>query len=81
MFTGNISGTSLGANVNLDISVRGDGGKDTMILNAQDVSTAAGSVLNVDFAGQAGKDTIAFNYSVGIGGEFGTVVFTKDQRH
>src|SRR5207244_1221020 len=61
-YTANISGTSLGQWVNLDLSGHGHGGKDSMILNAQGVSSAPGSVLNVGFSGDAGKDTIAFNY-------------------
>jgi hypothetical protein len=80
-YTAIISGTSLAEWVNLDLSAHGRGGKDTLTLNAQQVSTASGSVLNVSFDGDAGKDTIAFNYSVGPSGEFGTVVFTKDQKH
>jgi hypothetical protein len=79
-YTANISGQSLAAYVNLDLSGHGHGGKDTMILNAQNVSTAPGSVLNVDFSGDAGKDTMAFNYSAGIDAS-GMVVFTKDQKH
>ena len=79
-YTANISGTSLGEWINLDLSAHGRGGKDSMVLNAQDVSTAANSILNVNFDGDAGKDTIAFNYSAGPSGEFGTVIFTKDQR-
>jgi len=80
-YTATISGTSLAPLVNLDLSVRGDGGRDSMTLNAQSVSTASGSILNVDFKGEAGKDLIKFNYSVGISGELGTVVFTKDQKN
>ena len=79
-YTANIAGQSLAPFVNLDLSGHGHGGKDSMILNAQNVSTASGSVLNVDFSGDAGKDVIQFNYSAGIDAS-GMVVFTKDQKH
>ena len=81
VYVANISNTTLAPFVNLDLSVKADGGKDSMTLNAQNVSTTTGSILNVDFAGQAGKDTMAFNYSIGVSGEFGQVIFTKDQKH
>jgi hypothetical protein len=78
VYTANISGKSLGANVQLDLSVNGQGGKDTLILNAQLVSTGAGSILNVFFGGDAGKDTITFDYTAAD--EKGKIFLVKDQR-
>jgi hypothetical protein len=78
-FTANISGTSLATLVNLDISAAGGMGADTMVLNAQNVSTAEQSVLNVNFDGDAGHDSITFDYTAGV--ELGTVSLTKDQKH
>ena len=79
LFTANISGQSLlTADAELQMSANGDGGHDTMILNAQSVSTDVGSVLNVFFDGDAGKDTITFDYAAVT--EKGGVYLNKDQR-
>ena len=79
LFTANISGQSLlTADAELQMSVNGDGGHDTMVLNAQSVSTDFGSLINVFFDGDAGKDTITFDYSAAI--ENGEVFLNKDQR-
>jgi len=80
-YMANIGGTTLAPYVNLDLSGHGHGGKDSMILNAQGVSGKEGTVLNVGFSGDAGKDVIAFNYSAGLDGTIGTVLFTKDQKN
>ena len=80
-FTANIAGTSLATLVNLDISANGGdrGGRDTLVLNAQGVSTDPNSILNVNFAGAGGKDNIILDYTAGV--ELGSVLLTKDQHH
>lgn len=78
-FTGNLTGQTLTQGANLDLSVYGRGGKDTLVLNARDVSTEQGSILNVYYAGGAGKDTVTFDYSAGPVA-LGTVILDKDQR-
>jgi hypothetical protein len=79
-FTANLTGRTLAAGANLDISAYGRGGADTLLLNAQGVSTAAGSILNVYFAGGAGKDRISLDYTPGDMAA-GLVFLEKDQRN
>ena len=81
-FTVNLTGQSLAALVNLDITAYGGdrGGRDTMVLNAQRVSTNEDSILNVFFEGAGGKDTIVLDYSPGAVA-LGRVILEKDQRH
>ena len=75
-FTANLPGQTLQAWANLDISAYGQGGKDTLVLNANNVSTQMGSILNVYFEGGAGKDTIHLNYTP-VGEVSGEVFLTK----
>jgi hypothetical protein len=79
-FTANLSGQTLTALANLDISAYGRGGVDTLILNAQGVNTEANSILNVYFEGGAGKDKITLGYTPGDLA-FGQVFLAKDQRN
>ena len=66
--------------INLGITATGDGGGDTLILNANGATVdPATARLSVDFSGQAGKDTIIFNYDPGFL-DAGNVTLTKDQR-
>ena len=79
-FTANLTGQSInGATTNLGISVQGDGGGDSMTLNAGGTTVDPAARLSVEFFGEAGKDAIAFNHDPGF--ELTPNVFlTKDQR-
>lgn len=80
-FTADLHGNTVtGTATNMGISAFGDGGGDTLVLNAVGATVDAGATLNVDFHGQAGKDTITFNYDAGFL-DLGNVILTKDQRH
>ena len=63
VFTANLNGQSITGN--LGIVVNGDGGGDSMVLNAHGV-TLEGAGLSVEFFGQGGKDSFAFNHDPGF---------------
>ena len=80
-FTVNLDGQTIsGASTNLGITATGDGGGDTLILNAVGATVSPEAGLSVGFKGQAGKDTITFDYSFGFL-DLGNVTLTKDQKH
>jgi hypothetical protein len=79
-YTANIGGQSLAPWVNLQMTAAGQGGGDTMVLNAHDVSTDANSILNVFFDGDGGKDVITLDYTAGSLA-LGQVILQKDQKH
>ncbi len=79
-FTANLSNQGLAQYVSLDISTYGEGGADTLTLNAQNFSSDKNSILNFDYVGGAGKDKINFNYTPG-GLDLGSIILQKDQRH
>jgi hypothetical protein len=79
-FTANLSNQGLAQYVSLDISTYGEGGGDTLTLNAQNFSSDQNSILNFDYVGGAGKDKINFNYTPG-GLDLGSIILQKDQKH
>ena len=80
-FTVNLNGQTVsGASTNLGITAAGDGGGDTLTLNAVGATVSPEARLSVDFHGQAGKDAIVFDYSFGFL-DAGNVTLTKDQKH
>ena len=80
-FTVNLNGQTVsGAPTNLGITAAGDGGGDTLTLNAIGATVSPEARLSVDFHGEAGKDAITFNYGFGFL-DAGNVTLTKDQKH
>lgn len=80
-FTVNLNQQTVsGASTNLGITASGDGGGDTLALNANGATVSPEARMSVDFSGNAGHDAIAFNYDPGFL-DLGNVTLTKDQRH
>lgn len=80
IFTANLSNQGLADSKSLAITTYGEGGGDTLNLNARNFSTDANSVLNFDYVGGAGKDKITFDYTPGAL-DLGSVILQKDQKH
>jgi len=80
-FVADLHGQTIsGAATNLGISAYGDGGGDSLVLNANGATVSPEARLSVDFHGQAGKDAICFNYDPGFL-DLGNVTLSKDQKH
>lgn len=80
-FTFNMIGISVsGGTTNLGITANGDGGGDTMTLNANGASVAPEAHMDATFNGKAGRDFIFFNFDPGFL-DLGNVVLRKDQKH
>jgi hypothetical protein len=80
-FTVNLNGQTIsGSSTNLGITATGDGGGDTLDLNAIGATVSPEAHLSVDFHGQAGKDAITFDYGFGFL-DVGNVTLTKDRKH
>ena len=79
-FTATLNGQTVsGASTNFGITVQGDGGGDTMVLNAFGTVVNPEARLNVQFSGEAGKDAISFNHDPGFE-LLPNVTLTKDQK-
>lgn len=63
-FTANLTGQVIdGESTNVAINAYGQGGGDTLVLNAEGVTVNPGARLDVYFEGAAGRDAITFNHS------------------
>lgn len=79
-FTATLNGQTVsGAATNFGISAQGDGGGDTLVLNAFGTVVSPEARLSVDYFGEAGKDAIAFNHDPGFE-LLPNVFLRKDQR-
>jgi hypothetical protein len=65
-FNGNLDGLNVGAGVQMNVQVLGDGGGDHLNASAQNASVGASATLLIDLEGQKGKDFFSTNYSVAV---------------
>jgi hypothetical protein len=77
-FTATLDGQTLAAT--LGIHALGRAGKDTLTLNAQNVTVAAGAWVTVDLRGGMGSDTIKFNYTPNLVDPTAVVSLNADQK-
>ena len=79
VFDGNLAGKPLVPGGYLGLSVYGQGGGDTLTLNAVATDVDPAATLNVYFEGAGGKDGIAFNTLPDLLNQ-SNVLLKKDQR-
>ncbi|HKB03145.1 MAG TPA: hypothetical protein VKD90_13045 [Gemmataceae bacterium] len=77
-FTANLDGQTLAAN--LRIQALGRAGKDTLTLNANNVTVGAGTWLTVNLRGGMGSDAVKFNYTPNLVDPTAVVSLTADQK-
>ncbi|HKB02135.1 MAG TPA: hypothetical protein VKD90_07945 [Gemmataceae bacterium] len=78
-FTVHMDRQNLAAGYGLMVQAFGGGGKDRLILDAQQVNIGPACSLTVDFQGGKGRDTVAFNYHPASVDPTAVVNLTSDQ--
>src|SRR5262249_27216829 len=77
-FTATLDGQTLSAN--LRIAALGRAGRDTLTLNAKNVTVGPATWLTVDLRGGMGSDAVKFNYSPNRVDATAVVSLTADQK-